>query len=144
MQLPLAIPLRRSRRLILLLALAHGAALVALLALPWPWPLRAAAGLVVAVAAGIAIRRAWQSPVAALHLGVGGELEVEMKVGAGDTPIGAATILPQSTVMPDLVVLLLRVGGRRVCLVLPPDATGTEAHRLLRLWLRWRSSSTAN
>jgi hypothetical protein len=136
-RLPLTIPLFRSRRLIGLLALVHLAALAALWPLQLSPPVAGALAAAVAASAGLSLRRAWFCRVIALHLGARGELEIEAKVGARETAI----VLPQTTVLPGLVVMLLRVGGRSERLVLPTDATGVAAHRQLRLWLRWRSSA---
>jgi toxin CptA len=49
-------------------------------------------------------------------------------------------ILPDSTVMPWLVVLRYRMEGTTGSLVMPVDSLGREAHRQLRTWLRWRAS----
>ncbi len=43
----------------------------------------------------------------------------------------------RTTVFSWLVVLLMRKDGRLLALTLPHDALGVEAHRQLRLWLRW-------
>jgi len=138
-QLPVTIPLRPSRQMSLLLVLAHLAALAAVwpLSLPLPYTGLFAAGL--AGSALLALRRIRYPAVTALHLGKAGALEIETKVGARDT----ATVLPQTTVLPGLIVLLLRPGGcrRTVALPLPSDATGHHAHRQLRLWLKWQAVS---
>lgn len=136
---PLTIPLQRSRRLLVLLALAHGATLAVL------WPLQssplltASLATAIVVSAALSLHRAWRIPHVTLYLGSRGEIEVESIDGVRK----AAMLLPQTTVMPGLIVLLLRVDGRNERLVLPTDATGAEAHRQLRLWLRWRSAACA-
>jgi len=48
-----------------------------------------------------------------------------------------------TTVSPWLVVLRLRSGEGRESLAIPPMATGAEAHRRLRVWLKWRASAAA-
>jgi hypothetical protein len=48
-------------------------------------------------------------------------------------------VLPDTTVMPWLVVLRYKAVGKVDSLVLPVDALGTEEHRQLRIWLRWRA-----
>jgi hypothetical protein len=136
-QLPITISLQRSRRLILLLALAHGGALIVVLLLPSLVLLNAALATAIVVSAGLSLHRAWHIPHVALFLGSRGEIEVESAAGTREM----ATLQPQTTVMPGLIVLLLRVKGRSEQLVLPTDATGAEAHRQLRLWLRWRSAT---
>lgn len=45
-----------------------------------------------------------------------------------------------TAVMPWLVVLRYRARGEVASLVLPVDAFGSEAHRQLRIWLRWRAN----
>ncbi len=54
-----------------------------------------------------------------------------------------ADVEADTMVSPWLVVLRLRSGGRRESLAIPPAATGPEAHRQLRVWLRWRASAAA-
>jgi hypothetical protein len=49
-------------------------------------------------------------------------------------------IQPDTTVMPWLVVLRYRMQGELTSLVFPVDALGSEGHRQLRTWLRWRAS----
>jgi hypothetical protein len=53
----------------------------------------------------------------------------------------ALSVLPDSTVFGQLIVLRLRIGEkRRAChLALLPDQMTTEQFRLLRLWLRWHA-----
>ncbi|CAG1000686.1 hypothetical protein RHDC4_03161 [Rhodocyclaceae bacterium] len=62
-----------------------------------------------------------------------GRLEVEWADGGHH----GAELLAGSTVLPWLVVLRLRVDGRRLSLALLPDGLEGDGHRLLRLWLRW-------
>lgn len=49
-------------------------------------------------------------------------------------------IQSDSTVLPWLVVLRYKTEGSCDSLVLPVDAIGTDGHRQLRTWLRWRAS----
>jgi len=137
--LPVTISLRPSRRLALLLALAHLAALAI------AWSISLAPSYKALLAAGIVasalhcLRRVRHPAVAALHLGKTGELEIETKVGVREM----ATVLPQTAVLPGLIVLLLRRGGRSrtMALPLPTDAAGHHAHRQLRLWLKWQTAA---
>lgn len=133
----MTIPLRPSCRLALVLALAHLVALAVawLLSLPLLYKGLLAAGI--AASALLVLRQSRYPEVSALHLGKAGELEIETKVGARET----ATVLPQTTVLPGLIVLLLRRSGRTTALPLPTDATGQHAHRQLRLWLKWQAVS---
>jgi len=135
-RLPLTIPLYRSWRLIGLLIGMHGAAFATLWPLALPALVKFAVGIAIIGSAFLFIGRTWRVRICSLRLGARGELEVETKVGAGETAI----VLLQTTVLPGLIVLLLRVGGRKAQLVLPADATGSsQAHRQLRLWLRWQA-----
>lgn len=135
MDLPLTIPLRVSRRLVTLLALAHLLAIVAILPLMLAWPLRLAMIGLVAVSLVYFLGRQLRLSITALHLGALGELEIETKVGAGET----AAILPQTTVLSSVIVLRLRKSGQLLTLPLLPDSTGATAYRQLCLWLKWRA-----
>jgi hypothetical protein len=141
-QLPMTIPLRGSRRLLLLQALAHLGALGLLwpLAIPLAIPLPFTGLLAAAIVASAwrVLHRARKPAVAALHLGKGGALEVETMPGTR-LP---ASILPQTTVLPGLIVLLLQSAGRTTALSLPVDAMAADDHRRLRLWLKWQVSVT--
>jgi toxin CptA len=135
MDYPLTIPLRVSRRLVTLLALAHLLAIVAILPLMLAWPLRLAMIGLVAVSLVYFLGRQLRLSITALHLGALGELEIETKVGAGET----AAILPQTTVLSSVIVLRLRKSGQLLTLPLLPDSTGATAYRQLCLWLKWRA-----
>jgi toxin CptA len=136
-QLPITIPLRRSPRLLWVLGLAHLAAV----GLLWPLVIPVAAKVPLAAAilfsAWRSLGRAFRPAYAALHLGKDGTLEVDGGSGARL----AAAVLPQTTVLPGLVVLLLRLGRHTVSLALPRDAMAADDHRRLRLWLRWRAAA---
>jgi toxin CptA len=133
-QLPVTIALQPSRRLVQLLLFVHCAALVLLWPLSLPLPIRSLLILAVVVSAVLALRRARRPEVTALRLGKGGELEVATSDGVDET----ARVLPQTTVLPGLIVLLLRQGRRTRALTLPVDAIGAAGHRRLRLWLKWQ------
>lgn len=135
MNLPLTIPLRVSRRLVILLVVAHLLAIVAILSLMLSLPLRLAMIGLVVVSLVYFIDRQRRLSITALHLGALGELEFDSKVGAGET----ATILPQTTVLSRVIVLHLRKNGQRLTLPLLPDSTGETAYRQLSLWLKWRA-----
>ncbi|MDO9600772.1 MAG: hypothetical protein Q7J02_00505 [Rhodocyclaceae bacterium] len=150
MDFPLTIPLRVSRRLVTLLALAHLLAIVAILPLMLAWPLRLAMIGLVAVSLVYFLGRQLRLSITALHLGALGELDIETKVGAGgwfgrpaEAPkVGAgetAAILPQTTVLSSVIVLRLRKSGQLLTLPLLPDSTGATAYRQLCLWLKWRA-----
>lgn len=132
-----------SRRLGALLGTGHAAAaLLAAWALPGLWPVPAF------VALGISGLIVWRTHVARSAAGavVGIELTppgvlLHYRDGRSE-PAGLAG----GTVLPWLVVLKARpIGQRRtVSLVLLPDATGREAHRRARVWLKWATSRTDN
>lgn len=82
-------------------------------------------------------RNGWgQGHGVALNLQSDGQLEYHYQDGS----IVTAHVESESTVMPWLVILLLRsTNGQRISLVLLPDAVASEDFRRLRLWLRWRA-----
>ena len=131
---PLTIPLRPSRRLLLVQVIAHlvagGAVMVSTIA---SW---LAAALLLLV--GLSLTRQQRlSPVTAIVLRGDGNIDI---VGADGTVIEAA-VHPHTLVLSFLVVLLYRQQGRLRSLVLPGDSLATEDFRQLRLWLRWQSSA---
>lgn len=133
----MTITLRPSRRLALAVTLAHGIALAVLSPLLLPLPFKGLLAAAIAVSALLVLRRIRDPGVSALHLGKAGDLTVETGVGARAT----ATVLPQTTILPGLVVLLLQRGSRTLALPLPADAIGCDAQRQLRLWLRWLAAT---
>ncbi len=72
--------------------------------------------------------------IVALKLLADGRLRIERLDGSH----AEATIEPETTVYRSLVILRLRTDGRVESLALPRAATGSEGHRSLRVWLRWR------
>lgn len=81
------------------------------------------------------LRQARRLPFAALRLEREGALSVIEPAGEAVE----AQLLPDFVAHPWLVVLRLRVEGRRYALTLPPDALEKDAHRQLRVWLNWRA-----
>lgn len=145
MQLPLTLSLRPSRRLAFLLTLAHLFAVASLFVtnrplLPLPVPgILVLAFFVFAsfvwTLSGLFGRRRYVR----LSLQRDGTLDYALKNGE----TGSARVDPQSTLMPWLLILLLRrregdVPGRLSSLVLLPDTLSGEDFRQLRLWLRWQ------
>jgi hypothetical protein len=61
-----------------------------------------------------------------------------MKIRRRDDSQDEAHVEPGTTVFTGLVILRLRIRERIESLVLPQAATGAEAHRRLRVWLKWR------
>ncbi len=68
-----------------------------------------------------------------------GRLGIERRDGARVE----ADVDAQTTIFTALVVLRFRVAGRSDTLVLPRSALGNDAHRRLRVWLKWRASVSA-
>jgi hypothetical protein len=63
-------------------------------------------------------------------------------IGRTDGVCDEARIDPETTtVLAWLIVLHYRVSDRRESLILPVAAIGSEAHRRLRVWLRWSAIS---
>jgi len=131
-QLPLVIPVRSSRRWRALLWGAHAVAIASVL----PLDLALAVQLCLVLLISLSLYRMLTRPqeITQLSLGARGELVLETKVGAG----GTALILPETAVLPGMMVLLLRVEGKRTPLVLMADALDPEDYRRLRVWLNWR------
>lgn len=137
MRLPIAIPLKRSRHLVMAQIAVYGIAAGALLAVGLSWPLTLLALLLIGLSLLAFLRRSAEEIT--LHLGCKGELEVETKVGVRRT----AGILPETLVLPGLILLALDLDGVRRTLTLPGDAMEKSAHRQLRVWLRWQAAATA-
>ncbi|MDI6747325.1 MAG: hypothetical protein QMD17_09280 [Rhodocyclaceae bacterium] len=145
----MTIPLRVSRHLVIALVVVHLLAIVAILPLMLTWPLRLAMIGTLLVSLGYFLGRQYRPVVIGLQLGAEGEIEIattsgaggrlgdppEAKVGAG----GTATILPQTAVLPNLVVLHLLMHGRLLTVPVLPDTTGMTAFRQLSIWLKWRA-----
>ena len=75
-----------------------------------------------------------RADVVGLTLRADGRLDIERADGSHDDgDVDAST-----TVFSFLIVLRYRQPGRIASLVLPCSATGPEAHRRLRVWLRCR------
>jgi len=125
-----------SRRLVIGLVAAHGAALAVVIFTPTlSIHLKALLALLILVGLADALRthvlRLGRVAVrSALHLGAG---EWELQLGDGT---GASARLARSVVLPALVVMRFSLGrGRRRSLVIPRDALPRDAHRRLRVLL---------
>lgn len=131
---PLTIPLRPSRRLLLVQSVAHLSAAGAVLASTIPSWLMALILLLV----GLSLARQRRlPPVAAIVLRGDGAIEI---VGA-DATAREAEVHPHTVVLSFLVVLLYRQQGRLRSLTVPDDSLAAEDFRRLRLWLRWQSAA---
>lgn len=128
--------LKPSRRLILLLVLAHFVAMVSLLVAAIPEWLLIGLGLLVLLSlVRFLMRSLGARRYASLTLQPDGTLVYALENGES----GWVRVDAQSTLMPWLVVLLMRDDRQRgLSLTLLPDALSAEDFRQLRLWLRWR------
>lgn len=136
MQLPVRLQSKASPLLSGALSAAHLFVFAGLLASG----LSMASILWVGLLLAISLVLAWRTQVlhpawSSMTLLADGSLEVEWADGGHH----GAELLAGSTVLPWLVVLRVRVDGRRRSIALPPDGLEGEGHRLLRLWLRWRA-----
>jgi len=136
-QFPIHIELHRSRLLVFFLLLFHALAVVSVLVLPWSWLLRSVLLGVIGVSAWHALRK---PKILGVRLSAQGGLDC---LFAGDVR-SAASLLPDSTVFNQLIILRLRIGDARgaINLALLPGSMSAEQFRVLRLWLRWRNDSS--
>lgn len=137
MLLPLRLQLKPSRAYFLFLASGHILAGVAVCLFPLPILLRA--GIVVVLA--LLMLRQWHVAsrrLPSLTLRSDGKLELQQGAELLFADVGSDTV-----VWPWLVVLHLQPEeGRQSPLVLFPDGlAGTDDHRRLRVWLRWRAEA---
>lgn len=139
MQLPCRIPCRTSTTLVWLLAIVHGGVAMALALLVAErrellWFLAALWPLIVFSLAWQLRRLYGSRSVVSLMLRQDGAIDLQRKDGV----LLQGRVLPQTTVISWLVVLLLRQeNGRTLALTLLPDALAVDDFRQLRLWLRW-------
>lgn len=140
MELPLRLQLQPSRYYLVFLASGHILAGVAVCLLPVPMLLRVG-GLALLVLLFVRQWYACSRRLPGLLLRRDGKLEL---LCDGDAPV-VADIEGDTLVWPWLVVLHLRTEeGARRALPLFPDAFGAaDAHRRLRVWLRWRAETAS-
>ena len=128
----LTVPLRRSRRLLVVLCTAHALAGASVMSAVLPGAVAAALLAAVGASLAFALRREWPS---ALVLHGDGTLETVSAAGA-PTP---ARVHPHTVALGGLVVLLYRQEGRIRSVPLLSDCFATaEDFRELRVWLRHR------
>ncbi len=133
--LPLLLETRPSPTARTLLLALHLAALAALLLALLP-PAARLAGVALLCAS---LWLTWKQPGATrLRAKADGQLEIWRE--GGWKPVKAR---PDSVALPWLIVLRWREGRRSHSLVLPPDALPGDAHRRLRVWLRWKVDTAA-
>ena len=136
MRLPLVLPVKPSPILLVTLSTAHGVALLVTLVAEWPIVAKVLAVLALMFSAWSAIAAQTSSrddrPIA-LGLRTDGVLHLHYRYRDAQP----ATLSASTTVFPWLIILWLKMDGRRLSLCLPQDALGSEGHRQLRLWLTW-------
>lgn len=138
---PLQLTIRPSVTLAAFLLFGHSLALAALLLLPLASHLFWGMATALLLSWIFHCWRLWRPSVQGLRTEAGPGLCLQGRDGDWQE----ATVMGQSVVLSWLIVLRLRVAGRRLALslVLPVDALGVEPHRLLRRWLLWASQSPA-
>ncbi len=135
---PLTIEPRSSRWLLSLILFVHGGAIMVLLALDeWPWLLRLAIVVPVLVSFWFALgKQGWrQSPIGICRLVWQLDNDWRLELRSGETL--TAELRPSSFLHPWLVILNLRVKGRRLpqSLVLARDSLDDTTFRHLRVRL---------
>jgi len=135
MQLPMTIVLRPSLTLALLLTAAHGLVIATVMLVVLSLWIKL--GLLLAIlASALHIFLSLRGPQVVLGLSL--RADGLFEVSRADGTSTEMRVHPHTTVMPGLVVLLMRENGTRIqSLVLFPDAISTGDMRQLRLWLRW-------
>ena len=139
MRFPVSIELHRSRLLVVFLVLFHLLAIACLLVVPWYLLIRLVLILLVGFSASYSIHAIRFPSIVGLRLPVLDRLECCLSDGNQHEAI----LLPGCTVFSRLIVLRLSFGvGKKVSrLTLLPDQMSANEFRILRLWLRWHSTS---
>ena len=133
------VPLRASRKLALLLAAAHAAAIVAVIALPAPWWLRLPGVLLLLASGTIMIRHRallqHTNSVVRLRLMRDGSCQLETR----DQRQISGQLRPGWFVSPPMVVVRIACSGERSprSIALLPDAADADTLRRLRIFLRF-------
>jgi toxin CptA len=131
---PLSLPIKTSRRLLLLQSLAHIVAAAAVMSSAIQSGLAAFLLLLVGYSW---LRVRCGSPVTGLILRGDGTIET---IGS-DGAVAGAVLHHHTLVLSYLVVLLYRQNDRLRALTLLGDNLSADDFRQLRLWLRWRGST---
>lgn len=121
--------------MVVALSIAHLLPGVGVTATALPAPVKLAILIVLALSLSRLLLRQRRLPVA-LKLQADGRLSLLDDDGNATE----CRIDPATSVTPWLIVLRFKSGKAFESLVLPVDAVGTEGHRLLRTWLRWRAN----
>lgn len=140
MQLPVTLRSQASSLLSGALSAAHVLVFAGLLAAGLSAPTMLWAGFLLTISLVFSLRSRVLHPAwSTITLLADGQLEMERTDGRRH----GAELLAGSSAFPWLVVLLLRVDGRRLSLAMLPDGLEGDGHRILRLWLRWGASPAA-
>jgi hypothetical protein len=131
---PLSLPIKASRRLLLVQLVAHIVAVAAVISSATQSGLAAFLLLLVGYS-WLRVHRS--SPVTGLVLRGDGTIET---IGS-DGAVAGAVLHHHTLVLSYLVVLLYRQNDRLRALTLLRDNLSAEDFRQLRLWLRWRGST---
>lgn len=142
----LRIAIRPSRRLTLLLFLAHAAAFGVCLAADMPVGPKFFVVLLIGLSCahalyGAALLRS-RKAIVALEITDGGVLTFQTRSGEWRRGI----LLDSSFVAPYLTVLNLKTDGTRLArhVVVMADSVAPEEYRRLRVWLRWRKTAAVD
>lgn len=113
-------------------------AIGALFAAQLPWPLIAAGMLLLIL---VAWRTLWPGHGRVVTLAARADGRWTVRYANGRSAIGL--LQPDSVAHPWLCVVALRDGWRRVTVTIPADALTRDAHRRLRVRLRWPPRASA-
>lgn len=137
MQLPLSVKLQPSRKLALLLVVAHAGAILVVGVVELPNWIKLIMLLVIGISLWHGQRRLYGvRRIAALTLRDKGVVDY-LRL---NDETGEATVHLQSTVTPLLTVILLKQQESMEALVLLPDSLNQDDYRRLRLWLYWQTA----
>jgi hypothetical protein len=137
MRLPLTVSLRPSRSLAVAVLAAHLLAAVAIVVSLLPVAAKLSLALLLTLSLAVSLRR---PTVKSLILNSDGDLTLVFVDGRECK----GRVALATTVFPWLVVMRVYTAVGTESLVLPVDALGTESHRRLRVWLKWKTNAVAS
>jgi hypothetical protein len=137
MRLPLRLQPQTSRRLFAAVITVHLCAAAAVTVTVLPWALKVFCLLLIGASPLLVLRRLRLDLPRSISLRQDGTMEVER----ADGQIQVERIGNAAVALPWLVVLSCEYEGQQRRLVLPADSLDAEAHRSLRLWLRYRTKN---
>lgn len=124
-----------SRRLVIILLVLHGLAAGSLMLADVSWPWRLPGLSMLALSAGLTLRRRRAMELQCLADG-------HLQLYDGQS-WHLAELATGSLVWPWLCLLKLRQGGRSITIAVLGDSLEPTAFRRLRVWLRWKAVTTA-